>query len=232
MPSLDELCQSWDDSCSQALLTWISRNESQIRRLKSGSLGHSPVTKGYVPRYDISDHTPRSLEELNALQFLHPEDCWKSVNSNSLDEYLISLANLLDPGASFRTRHSATLPDRLGQAVRYPSHHLIKSQIIQLTEWLKRNQSHPIGCAPIAMNAVFNIHPFADRNGRSGRVLFNLLCRTVKPSLFIPLFELSVMSQGEFTLRLRLAQYRSQWQPLIKYIDSCAAYVKSYLITF
>jgi fido (protein-threonine AMPylation protein) len=83
-----------------------------------------------------------------------------------------------------------------------------------------------MGCAPVVMNAIFNMHPFSDRNGRCGRVIFNLLCRAHEsyPS-FVPLYELAAMAKGEFVLRLRLAQYRNDWEPLIGYINTCASYL-------
>lgn len=58
------------------------------------------------------------------------------------------------------------------------------------------------------MNMIFNIHPFADKNGLCGRVVFNLLCaseRHANPT--IPLYELSVASQGRFVIALRTAQF-------------------------
>lgn len=59
----------------------------------------------------------------------------------------------------------------------YPPHYLVPEMMAQFVAWLEkaRSQQHPIRYATEAHYRFVSIHPFADGNGRTGRLLMNLL---------------------------------------------------------
>lgn len=60
----------------------------------------------------------------------------------------------------------------------YPAHYLIQQLMTEFIAWLNSKQAqnlHPIEHATIAHYRFVSIHPFRDGNGRTARLLMNLL---------------------------------------------------------
>jgi Fic family protein len=59
----------------------------------------------------------------------------------------------------------------------YPPHYLLPGLMADFIEWLSANRSamHPVEYASEAHYRFVSIHPFTDGNGRTGRLLMNLL---------------------------------------------------------
>lgn len=65
-----------------------------------------------------------------------------------------------------------------GTEYRYPPHYLLSELMAELVEWLnseEANQLHPIVYALETHTRFVSIHPFRDGNGRTGRLLMNLM---------------------------------------------------------
>ena len=65
-----------------------------------------------------------------------------------------------------------------GTEYRYPPHYLLGELMAEFVEWLNSEaarQLHPIVSAMEAHTRFVSIHPFRDGNGRTGRLLMNLL---------------------------------------------------------
>ncbi|WP_202594169.1 Fic family protein [Frateuria defendens] len=111
-----------------------------------------------------------------------------------------------------------------GACVRYPSHDLIEQQVTRIgTFWVRHYQRARAAAGVVAMTALMNLHPFADGNGRVGRMLFHWTLRS--PALaaaYLPLHELGQLSRGGYLIRLRQAQYHGTWEPLFTYLTCCA----------
>ncbi len=59
----------------------------------------------------------------------------------------------------------------------YPPHYLLPELMSEFVEWLRalHLEQHPVAYASEAHYRFVAIHPFADGNGRTGRLLMNLL---------------------------------------------------------
>lgn len=127
--------------------------------------------------------------------------------------------------SGFRVQEIRTAPDRNGQCVAYPSASHILDQLKRIHEhWAQHVSDEPGWAALVAMTALTNLHPFDDGNGRLGRIVFNwTLNQRQEHVLYLPIYELAALSCGGYLIRLRQAQYHSQWDPLAHWLWLCAA---------
>jgi hypothetical protein len=141
-------------------------------------------------------------------------------------QMLLTLHSRLVPASGgLRTSEICSAKDRVGAYVRYPSPTFIAGRLREIhANWAEHIVDAPGFAAVIAMTALMNIHPFVDGNGRLGRTFFHWsLGITVDVSRpYLPLYELSALSQCGYLLRLREAQYHRQWTPLFNYLVMCA----------
>lgn len=65
-----------------------------------------------------------------------------------------------------------------GTNYRYPAHYLVPQLMTDFVDWLNSEDGltrHPVDYATVAHYRFVSIHPFRDGNGRTGRLLMNLL---------------------------------------------------------
>jgi Fic/DOC family len=231
LPSLAKTCAAWEPDHLFAICDWLRREEALIGELKWGA---TPVESGeldYQPSYDRNDQRARGSSEIAALAQLSAYELWDSIAADQLDVFLLKIVRIIGGPTAFRSGSVGTLPDTKGNSITYPPPECVDGQIRELSHWLSSNRRFALACAPVAMNAIFNLHPFDDYNGRCGRLMFNLLCRTNDERRpFIPLHELGVLSRGAFTVRLRTAQYHGRWEPLLNYLDTCGRFVAEVIL--
>lgn len=109
-----------------------------------------------------------------------------------------------------------------GYQVLFPSAVHISERMRAMDDFIASNLDYSRSfTATVAMNAICNLHPFLNGNGRTSRVLFNLVVGTHRlPPLYVPLYTLSKISHGGFLIRLRQAQYHNDWHPLADFITN------------
>jgi hypothetical protein len=134
---------------------------------------------------------------------------------------LCSLAAALTGSTELRTQLVRTTADPSGRFVQFPPAEIVEMRLAQLGMALRRNRGEsPAFDAVIGLVCLTHCHPFPDGNGRTGRVLFNVLLqrRSRAPSLYLPLFELAKLSRGGYIVRVRQAELRGEWTPLFRFV--------------
>ena len=129
---------------------------------------------------------------------------------------------LTDTG--FRSRPVYTQRDRAGVCTVYPGQELIYPQLERIYVHWKRYFHMSRGfAAVVAMVALLNVHVFNDGNGRVARLFFHWTLNEGRGSpLYLPIYELSALSQCGYLIRLRQASYHSDWRPLFAYFLMCS----------
>ena len=95
-----------------------------------------------------------------------------------------------------------------GTGYTYPPHYLLPELMAEFVEWLNSDtarQLHPVDYAAEAHCRFVGIHPFRDGNGRTGRLLMNLLLLRVG----YPVVVISNAQRAEYIEALVEAQQRN-----------------------
>lgn len=145
----------------------------------------------------------------------------------SFDSFMSDLEGLnsiLTGGASTKRRAGiTTAPDREGVSVEFPT----IAEVVAQLRWLWRQIHGPekdrlpgVLVATAALVILTNAHLFTDGNGRLSRAVFNhVLHRHGMPvDVYIPVYEFALRSRGGFLIRVRQAELRGEWEPLVEYI--------------
>jgi hypothetical protein len=124
----------------------------------------------------------------------------------------------------FRTQAAYTQRDRTGACTAYPGPEAIYPQLGRIyAHWKQHIHTAPGFAAVVAMTALLNVHPFNDGNGRVARLLFHWTINEGRDSpLYLPIHELSALSQYGYLIRLRQATYHLNWHPLFSYLLMCS----------
>lgn len=126
--------------------------------------------------------------------------------------------------SNFRSQPISSMADRSGDSVFYPRSSTIVPQLARIhAHWQRYVYIEPGFAAVVAMTALVNLHPFIDGNGRVARLFFNWTINAGRRSpVYLPIYELSALSQCGFLIRLRQAQYYGEWLPLVCLLWRCA----------
>lgn len=118
-----------------------------------------------------------------------------------------------------RTGAMGLRADAEGVRVQFPSAEAVPS-LIENARRLMINESYPVIVrAAIVHVAILNAHPFTDGNGRTARMIANLILRSgcKTPVIYIPLYEFGIRSRGGFEIALRYAEIFDRWDPILAY---------------
>lgn len=128
------------------------------------------------------------------------------------------------PPHGFRISSVSTVRDRNGNRIVYPSPNYVIPQLsVIYNHWRRYREIAPGFAAVVAMAALTNLHPFMDGNGRVARIVFNwTLNQNRARPLYLPIYELSALSRCGYLVRLRQAQYHSEWAPLFRFLLLCS----------
>ena len=125
--------------------------------------------------------------------------------------------------ASIRVTTGTTLSNTLGEVIYTPptGEDIIRDKMANLEKFINLDNSFDPLIKMALMHYQFEaIHPFADGNGRTGRILL-LLFLKINKLLNIPAIYLSeyiIKNKSEYYNRLRNVTEKNEWEPYILYM--------------
>lgn len=146
-------------------------------------------------------------------------------------EALISTASRITSGSvtALRTKHAVLSGDTQGITTAFRPANALQAEL-EVLHAHAIDVKIPITLRAVAsMSTLLNIHPFHDGNGRTARLLFNVMISQGHPEvLYVPLCSAFDASMGGFELRLREATYHKNWLPLLTYFAAILQWVAEY----
>ncbi|SMP68716.1 Fic family protein [Desulfonatronum zhilinae] len=163
---------------------------------------------------------PREVQEVkNALAAYEHFDTWKPrVEKDLLEAHRILMSGLIDEAGSYRRGGVGVMS---GQEVIHmaPPAARVPRLMADLFAWLSTTEAHPLISSSVFHYEFEFIHPFADGNGRMGR-LWQSLILTRWNSLFadIPVESLIFEHQEEYYHVLRESTRQTDSAPFIAFM--------------
>ena len=208
------------------LRSWMSQSAIHRERLDArwSGLRHRLSAK-LAPHSSDSFDDGRSLIEWGYLDQFRSSFVEAIGVPGGFASLLGRIHSKIEPGrVGYRDCEVWTAEDTLGNYVRYPAHQSIVEQLSRLDDFVVRyHKKYCALTATVAMAAISNLHPFRDGNGRVSRIVFNAIVnRGVRNTVYLPIYELSSLSNCGFLLYLREAQYFNNWGGLADFFEcSC-----------
>jgi Fic family protein len=159
------------------------------------------------------------LEARNALEAYERLGSWAPhKQTDLLAAHGVLMAGLLDSPGNFRTGGVGIMK---GKAVVHiaPPAERVPSLINDLLSWLKASKDHPLIASSVFHYEFEFIHPFADGNGRMGRLWQTLILSRWNPILaYIPVENLVCRHQAEYYAALNQSGAQADSSPFIDFM--------------
>ncbi|MBT2748324.1 MULTISPECIES: Fic family protein [unclassified Lysobacter] len=124
-------------------------------------------------------------------------------------------------GARLRSSAAGTTPDRKARVIMFLPTSAIAHRLSTLAAYANL-PALPRSLRAIALQAAWlNLHPLADGNGRTGRILLNSLLwgDDAGSALYLPLYGLRSHLTYSYELALRSAELHARWEPLLELFE-------------
>ena len=163
---------------------------------------------------------PREVQEVkNALTAYDRFDTWKpKAEKDLLEAHRILMSGLIDEAGSYRRGGVGVLA---GQQVIHmaPPADRVPQLMADLFGWLATTDAHPLIASSVFHYEFEFIHPFADGNGRMGRLWQSLILARWNP-LFadIPVESLLFEHQAEYYLAIQESTQKTDSAPFIAFM--------------
>jgi Fic family protein len=163
---------------------------------------------------------PREVQEVkNALAAYDRFDTWKAeAEKDLLEAHRILLSGLIDAAGIYR---SGSVGVMAGQQVIHmaPPANRVPHLMADLFGWLAATDAHPLIASSIFHYEFEFIHPFADGNGRMGRLWQSLILARWNP-LFadIPVESLIFEHQAEYYQAIQESTHQTDSAPFIAFM--------------
>ena len=163
---------------------------------------------------------PREIQEVrNAIAAYDRFDQWRpEVEAELMEAHRILMAGLIDEARIYR--HSGVGVMAGGQVIHMaPPADRVPALMQDLLQWLSASDQHPLITSSVFHYEFEFIHPFADGNGRMGRLWQTLILTRWKP-LFanIPVESLVHKHQAEYYLALQKSTDQTDSAPFIEFM--------------
>jgi hypothetical protein len=213
-----------------------SQSLPTLRALPFAIIREAPDVQFAALRHALSAH-------FVALNGARPDRGRSPVEAKALDRFETEFGGLaIGSPATFRARLAALNQeategaatwrsgpirlgrDRAGNEVIFPPVAAVPGQLERIRQFLVGGE-RPVFTAAVAYALMLNCHPFTDGNGRTARLVFNLLLRRggMPRDVYIPLHEIARRSMGGYEITLRIAEMRGDWAPFLRFVLSAIA---------
>jgi len=163
---------------------------------------------------------PREIQEVqNAFAAYEAMGAWDPTSqTHLLAAHSLLMSSLMDPPGVFRSGDVGIF--RGEQVVHMaPPAKMVPYLMDQLFDWLKRTQEHPLVAGCLLHYELEFIHPFADGNGRMGRLWQTLILRNWKPLLaYLPVETLIRDRQEDYYRMLAQADESADITPFVEFM--------------
>lgn len=225
-PELDELpgrCAAALRSASDELagLTLLSPDT-----VRSAPAEHfAALSHRLSPAFEQLNAPPegsRSTGECEALAIAGGPSGIDLTDPDGFKASLERLNSLVTAGAGrWRTGWAGLMPDAAGHQIKFPDAGEVPGRLEAIRRIMAGETGAPaIFEATLVLCLLVNGHPFSDGNGRTARMLFNVMLRRggMPADVYFPFYEIAARSRGGYVIALRHAELRGDWQPIMDWV--------------
>lgn len=163
---------------------------------------------------------PKDIQEArNAIKAYEQFEHWQPTNEKQLlQAHQVLMTGLIDDAGRYRKGNVGVMNGEVVVHMAPPANR-VKKLMGDLLRWLAASDQHPL-----ITNSVFHyefefIHPFADGNGRMGRLWQTLILSQWKPLLAqLPVESMIHAQQSEFYQALNLSTQKTDSAPFIEFM--------------
>jgi Fic family protein len=205
-------------------LTPQLRRENRIRTIhaslaiENNTLTLEQVT-AVIDGKHVLGHPREILEVRNALTAYEAMDGWEPTSREDLlAAHRLLMTALVDDAGRFRSGGVGIYRGK--QLVHMaPPADRVQQQMDDLLDWLKHTDEHPLVASCVFHYELEFIHPFADGNGRIGRLWQTLVLRTWKPLLaYLPVETVVRQRQDDYYRVLAEADKQADATPFVEFM--------------
>lgn len=173
---------------------------------------------------------PREIQEVrNAIAAYEELEHWQPHQEQDLlQAHQLLMQGLMEDAGKYRIADVGVMR---GQEVIHmaPPANRVGSLMHNLLDWLEQSEEHPLICSSVFHYEFEFIHPFADGNGRMGRLWQTLILSQWKPLFsYLPVESIVYAHQSEYYEMLQESTTQTDSAPFIEFIlrmilDTCHA---------
>lgn len=165
---------------------------------------------------------PKEIQEVrNAIAAYEKFEQWNPINeSHLLDAHSILTKGLIDEVGMYRTGGVGVVSEKEVIHVAPPATR-VADLMQSLLNWLAASQEHPLITSSVFHYEFEFIHPFADGNGRMGRLWQSLILYQWNPLLaYLPVESLVYENQSQYYNAIQNSTNRGDTAPFVEFILS------------
>jgi hypothetical protein len=189
---------------------------------KDPDFSHDLSSSFNLQRRQSSERVLSSIDEASIATQISstPEAVGFLESEGAFRHMLQTVASRFDQrNTNLRYTWVGTVDQATGSGVTFPSPRSVPEQIELLRIYLLASvRKSRLMAAVVAHVALQGIHPFIEANGRTARVLFNLLLNNSQVFYF-PIAEAISSVPASYLLKIREAIYFNEWNPVLSFFE-------------